>query len=119
MKLIGSRSEEQLREELVRSNLALRDGSYGLRLTALLKSVNVNLADAYVLQWIPEQGEDIYTLLVSSSEVLIVEIPRGKGEGQLDRQSLVAYSARCSKHHRLKIAVAQDLIVGRGSDISH
>lgn len=107
-----------MREELVRSNLALRDGSYS-RLTNALESANVNVANAYVLNWIPEQAEDIYIVLVSIGEVLTVEVPRGEGEVLLEREELAGYDAKCSKVQRLKIAVALDLLASRASNLSH
>src|SRR5258706_15025865 len=115
MKLIGSRTEQQMREELVRSNLSLQDGSYE-RLVAALESANVNVAGAYVLNWIPEQAEDIYAVLASAVEVLIVEVPRDEGQVQWERQDLAGYKKKCSKVQRLKIAVAEDLLASRGSN---
>ncbi|GHU22420.1 hypothetical protein AGMMS50243_21940 [Betaproteobacteria bacterium] len=109
MKLIGSRTEQQMREELVRSNLALRDGSHD-RLVKALELANVNVAGAYVLNWIPEQVEDIYAVLVSVGEVVTVEVPRGEGQVLIDREELVKYEGKCSKIQRLKIAVARDLL---------
>lgn len=107
-----------MREELVRSNLSLRDGSHG-PLIAALKSANVNVAAAYVINWILEQAEDIYAVLVSSNEVLIVELPRGDGQIQLERQELANYRKKCSKVQRLKIAVAQDLLASKGEETDH
>jgi len=118
MKLIGSRTEQRMREDLVRSNLALQDGSYG-RLAKALESANVNVAGAYVLHWIPEQGEDIYTVLVSAGEVVTVEMPRGEGQVLLDREEVAEYEGKCSKIQRLKIAVGLDLLVSRASKLSH
>lgn len=113
MKLIGSMVERKMREELIRSNFAFRDGTYDPRLIDVLNAANVDLDRAYVLNWIPEQAEDIYTVLVSPVEVLVIEVPREQGEAQVERQSLDAYSAKCSKHQRMKIAVAQDQLATR------
>jgi hypothetical protein len=111
--LIGSRNEHKMRDELLRTNLSLRDGSCG-PLSAALESANVSVAGAYVINWIPEQAEDIYAVIVSPSEVLIVEIPRGKGQVHIERQDLVGYQAKCSRVQRLKIAVAQELLATTG-----
>lgn len=118
MKLIGSRVEQEMREELLRSNIALCDGSYG-PLIAALESANVNIAGAFVVKWIHEQAEDIYAVLTSSREVLIVEVPRGEGRFLLDRQDLAVYKKKCSKIQRLKMAVAEDLLASRASKLSH
>jgi hypothetical protein len=109
MKLIGSLTEQQMREELIQSNLALRDDTnHALR--HALESANVNVAAAYVIHWIPEQVEDIYDVLVSAGEVLTVEVPRVEGQILLKRVALATYERKCSKSHRLKIAVALDLL---------
>lgn len=117
MKLIGSRVEQQMRAELARSNLALRNG--GLRrLASVLETAGVNLTRAYIVAWIPEQAEDICTVLVSAEEVVIVEVPRKGGEASLERQALSAYERSCSKIRRLKIAVARDLLASANSVIA-
>ena len=118
MKLIGSRVEQEMREELLRANLALGSGSYG-RLIAALESENVNVSGAFVVKWIHEQAEDIYAVLVSSREVLIVEVPRGDGQVLVEREDLEAYKRKCSKIQRLKIAVAEDLLASRAPKLSH
>lgn len=109
MKLIGSLTEQQLREELIRSNRALQDGTSG-RLAGVLASAGIDVAGAYVLNWTPEQFEDIYSVLISINEVLHVEIPRSEGAIQLEREMLASYERDCSKSHRLRIAVARDLL---------
>ena len=63
-------TERQIRDELVRSNLALQDGSHG-PLVAALQGANANLANSYVLNWIPEQAEDIYTVLIEMGAVMM------------------------------------------------
>jgi hypothetical protein len=113
MKLFGSHTEQQMREELVRSNRAMQDGSYR-RLVDALKSENVNVAGAYVLNWIPEQAEDIYAVLTATGEVVTVEVPRGEGKLLVEREDIVKYEGKCSKAQRLKIAVARDLLASVG-----
>jgi hypothetical protein len=110
MKLIGSRSDEQMRKELERSNLMLQVGSND-RLRNALESDNVNVAKAYVIHWILEQAEDIYAVLVSTEEVVIVEVPRGDGQVLVERKTLKNYARGCSKIQKRKIAVARDLFV--------
>lgn len=109
MKLVGSRTEQQIREELLRSNRALQDGTSG-KLANALASANVRVVDTYVLDWIPEQAEDIYVALASANEVVIVEVPRDEGQVLLERVDLAQYKRKCSKIQKLKIAVAMDLL---------
>lgn len=110
MKLIGSRMEQQMREELLRSNRSLQDGSTGGALVGVLQAANFDVTGAYVLNWIPEQAEDIYVVLAESGEILIAEIPRGAGQAHVERRELADYAKKCTKVQRLKIAVAQDLL---------
>jgi hypothetical protein len=117
MKLIGSRTEQQLREELVRSKLSLRDVDHD-PLAKTLKSAKTDIVEAYVINWIPEQAEDIYEVLVTPSDVMILEIPRGEGEIRIQSQTLADYLIGASKAQRLKIAVAQDLFSIAGSSVA-
>lgn len=117
MKLKGSRVEKELRDELLRSNVALRDGSYG-RLAVALQSNDVNPACAYVVKWIHEQAEDIYAVLAPADVLLIVEVPRDEGPVSAQRADLVAYKNGSSRVQRLKIAVAEDLLAASPGDDS-
>jgi hypothetical protein len=92
MKLRGTLTEEQMRQELVHANLSLRKSQD--RLAAALKTARVNLETAYLLDWIHEQAEDIYAVLISPNEVLTVEVPRLGGEFLLERQSLASYKSK-------------------------
>lgn len=78
-----SPSNQQLAEELQRGREALltEESSRSLlaALRQLLRSITPNL---YILRWIPEQGEDLYDILVDGTTVARVEIPRAGGDGQ-------------------------------------
>jgi hypothetical protein len=115
MKLIGSRTEQDFRERLVRSNRSLRER--GDPLAAALETAGVDVSNAYVIFWIPEQAEDIYEVLTSADEIVTVELPRGSGEALLARQSLKYYERGCSLQRRIKLAVALDLIASTGPSL--
>jgi hypothetical protein len=66
-----------MREELLRSNAALRAGLDNPALSTLQRDQGVDLAKAFVLDWVPEQSEDIYTVLDGDRQVLTIELPRG------------------------------------------
>lgn len=112
MKLIGSLAEGLLREQLLRSNAALNDGADDPLVDAL-RAETTNVADAFVLDWIAGQGEDIYTVLVSADEIVVVEVPRYDGEVLVERKTLADYRRGCKKSARIKIAVALDLMSSR------
>jgi len=109
MKLIGSRIEQQLREELLESSAGLRE-RVNVRLTEALESAGILPSNALILNWIPDQAEDFYVVLISIRELLHIEIPRDGGVVQMRRETLVEYERRVSKTLRLKIAVAKSLL---------
>ncbi|WP_257386005.1 hypothetical protein [Tahibacter caeni] len=112
MKLVGGRTEQEYREGLVRSNLSLRNSSS--RLGAALEAAGVDVANAYVVFWIPEQAEDIYQVLTPAREIVTVELSRYSDDVLLlERQSLKDYERGRSQQDRIKLAVALDLIVSK------
>jgi NADPH-dependent 7-cyano-7-deazaguanine reductase QueF-like protein len=112
MKLIGSRTEQDFRERLIRSNRSLRERTGPL--AAVLETAGVDVANAYVISWIPEQGEDIYDVLTTAGGIVTVELPHDSGEILLARQSLKDYERGCSLQRRIELAVALDLIASTG-----
>lgn len=59
MKLIGSRQEKKYREELKQSHWSLFHKNANLRLLKALKNICPDMRTAYVIEWVPDQGEDI------------------------------------------------------------
>lgn len=83
-------------------------------LRQLLQSITPNL---YILKWIPEQGEDLYDVLVDGTTVARVEIPRaGAGGQKICRSSTVEQYIReqpgMTKLERRKLEVAMNLAAG-------
>lgn len=103
MKLIGSRTEAQIRETLVESNLGLQQGTF--RLATVLRRENVDLSCANTIHWIPDQGENFYHVAISETEVLVIEIPHGENEVMANRQPLKNCLHHKSKIDKLKIAM--------------
>lgn len=67
-------------DDLIRSrdDLLYRDSNP--HLLAALRSICPDLSDnVFVVHWIPEQGENIYTVLVDGTKVVEVEISRMEG----------------------------------------
>jgi hypothetical protein len=60
MKLVGSKVEQDFRHELIASKKKLYVEGGSQRLLEELRKHFENLETAYILDWIPEQGEDIY-----------------------------------------------------------
>lgn len=43
--------------------------------TALLGAIR-NVSDAYIVNWVPEQASDIYTVIIPPDKRVVVELPR-------------------------------------------
>jgi hypothetical protein len=108
MKLIGSLSEEREREQLVASNVSLRAGESPLAMA--LRARGVDLTTAYILKWIPEQGEDLFLVLAGGDRIVRLELIRDGGAVvTFDESPLAAYKPG-TKPDRLRLAVALDLL---------
>ncbi|WP_339221951.1 hypothetical protein [Paenibacillus sp. FSL W7-1332] len=111
MKLKGSKQEQEFRKELEGSNLVLaKDGKVELIMN-VLKDTFGELKSAYILNWTPEQGEDIYTILVDTDKIAKVEISRvNQSEVPLiETYNLKDFQKQLSKVFQIKLAVAIDL----------
>lgn len=80
-----------------------------------LKHFFPEIARAFVLYWLPEQGEDIYWLLVGPQKVAKIEIPRGSSGGEcasmLEILTVEEYKSRkLSRITRRKLDAALALI---------
>ena len=109
VRLIGSKMEEDFREELVYSNAALQNPDS--RLHQVLESHGYSTSRAYVLHWTPEQLEDIYVVLIDASVLVSVEIDKFEGAclPEVDEMELKDYVRGLSRMNQVRLAVAQDL----------
>ncbi len=76
MKLIGSRTEKLIEDALKTSSAWLFQEVSGKLWTNELLKIDHNLKAAYMLDYIPEQGEDIRTFITDKKEIYIIEISR-------------------------------------------
>jgi hypothetical protein len=109
VKLVGSKMENDFRRELIRSNEGLQDPVSKLR--QVLESEGFNTIKAYVLNWAPEQLEDIYLVLIDGSFLVRVEIDKyDKSKPPiLERIELREYLRGLSKMNQVRLAVAKEL----------
>jgi hypothetical protein len=89
-------SEQQLIDQLERGRDHLASATAESR--ALVEVIHRNLAttttNLYVLSHIPEQGEDLYEILVDGTSVVKIEIPRGEDtETSFEETTVEAYAA--------------------------
>ncbi|WP_163103509.1 hypothetical protein [Peribacillus alkalitolerans] len=110
MKLIGSNTERDFRKQLNESYESLFNVKPS-PLLALLQSKFPVMKTAYILNWIPEQGEDIYTIFIDREIIVIVELDRFNLELEplLETISMNDYVKGLSKINQIKLAVAIDL----------
>lgn len=109
MKLIGSLAEQYFREELSKSWSGLREP--GNQLFSVLAGRLGLIGSAFVLNWTPEQAEDLYAVLVNGEEVVWLEISRSSGEVvDFQTTSVKEYGKSLrSRQSRIQLAVALDL----------
>ncbi|WP_411248444.1 hypothetical protein [Shouchella clausii] len=75
-KLIGSKTEQELREQLIKSKESLFGSEEKKRLLEVLRNIYPKMNTAYILHWIPEQGENIYKVLIDDNMIAVVELNR-------------------------------------------
>jgi hypothetical protein len=106
-------SEQALVDELENGRARLLAGETGgVLLRAIRRRLQTVSNNIYVLRWIPEQGEDLFDVLVDGTCVAHVEISRGeKQETVFDVSDVEAYRRRTSltKTDRRKLDVAVQL----------
>lgn len=111
MKLIGSKQEQDFRKVLAASNIILAQGDKEIALLAVLRGIFGEVKTAYILNWTPEQGEDIYIILVGLDKVAKVEISRNNllDAPNIETFMLKDFKKGLSKAFQIKLAVAIDL----------
>ena len=111
MKLIRSGLEKKYRDELQSSHHALFYDSANRRLLNSIRRAFPKMYSAYVLDWIPEQGEDIFTVLVDDNTVATFELSRLNcelAEAQNVRMTK-DYQRALQKHKMIKLLIALEL----------
>ena len=109
MKLIGSKMEEDFRQELMKSHELFKSPS---RLRDALESQGHPTSNAYVLHWTPDQGEDIYEVLIDGAYLVSVELDRVNPDStpEYERTELKDYKHGLSRMNQVRLLVAQDLV---------
>lgn len=118
MKLTGSRTEQFMREQLLASRRALFGDREMSRLMQAVRSWQPDVRDAVVLASTPEQGEDLYLVLMEGRALLRVEIDRTRPDAPptVRALELSRYSKGLSRRELLRLAVALDLLESQRPD---
>lgn len=111
MRLIESRQEQDIRADLKKGHHALFQNSENVRLLEVLQKTFPKMQTAYVLEWIPEQGEDIFGVLIDTDTISWVELDRVniKAEPIIESGSVSKYRRKLKKLKLIKLLVALDL----------
>ena len=64
MKLNGSKQEQDFRKELEGSNIVTAQDGKAEAILNVLRTTFGEVKSAYILNWTPDQSEDIFTILV-------------------------------------------------------
>lgn len=107
-------SHDKLRAHLLNSAALLFSGESNSLLLSALKALFPSLSFALVVNWIPEQAEDIYWVLIDLDRIAVVEIPRSSNDianVSTDVLELREYQKRrLSAESRQKLEVAIELM---------
>jgi hypothetical protein len=111
MKLIGSKMENDFREELIKSHDYHFSENSTSRLKEVLKSKGIDVGNVYIIGWTPDQTDDLFLVLIDGSWILRIELERYDEtvEPVIDRIEMKDYMHGLSKMNQVKILVAQDL----------
>lgn len=111
MKRKGSKTEQDFRVQLIKSHTSLFQEASNERLLSVLQKSFPEMRTAYFIGHTPEQGEDLYTILVNTDTIASIELDRYNLDAEpiVGRLSLQDFSKGLSKINQIKIAVALDL----------
>ena len=111
MKLIGSKMEDDFREDLIKSHEYHFSANSKSRLKQLLESKKIDVSNAYVIRWTPDQTDNLFLVLIDGSWLLRIELERYDEtvEPVVDRIEIKDYLHGLSRIDQIKLLVAQDL----------
>ncbi|MBD3918349.1 hypothetical protein H8B09_06245 [Paenibacillus sp. PR3] len=111
MKLKGTWTEQTYREQLIASKTRLFNDRDMRRFLSVIRETFPEMKTAYILYWIPEQGEDIITFLIDTHSIIDIELDR-YDERIAPIMSVIPienWSKGLSKTNQIKLAVAMEL----------
>jgi hypothetical protein len=111
MKLKGTITEQQIREKLQALRNRLFNDIILRRYLSIIKETFPTMKTAYILDWIPDESEDIITFLVDTHTVIQIELDRLDSEIEpiIEVYPLETLKKGRSKWNQIKIEVALDL----------
>ena len=113
--MTNSEKRASIRRVLLCRSEQLCSNSDQSGLGVVLRGFLPTLERAFILRWVPEQAEDIYWVLTSPTEIVIVEIPRSQPSDD-ERTSLQTIGVamfrqkRLSRETRERLEIALELM---------
>ena len=112
MKLVKSKTEEKYRKTLICTQEKIFNDSSLCRLLEVIKANNETIIEsAYIISHTPEQGEDIYRVLINGSLINLIELDRLDDDVEpiFEAMSINEYKKGLARQSRIKLAIALDL----------
>lgn len=113
MKLIGSKVESDIRKQLVESHQDLFFSDKKKRIRDTIFHLKPALRSAYIIKWIPEQGEDIVHILTDDHTILKLELSHiDDGQHPIwNAESLLDYKKGLrGKSSNIRLTIALELL---------
>ncbi|WP_338552697.1 hypothetical protein [Paenibacillus sp. KS-LC4] len=76
IKLKHTKTESDIQSHLIREHRALFNDESKSRLLEMIKSFFPEMRTAYIIFWLPEESEDIVTLLINNNTIASIEFDR-------------------------------------------
>ncbi len=111
MELKNTLTEENFRKELNASILRGKKEQSTSKINEELLSLYPDFKSAITLDWIPEEGENIYTILIDQNLVVKIEISKNPNAKSIliESMDIKTYHYKLKKLQKLKLKVALDI----------
>lgn len=113
MRLIGSKTEKELREQLNASKYALFNSEEKKRLLEIIKKSFPEMKSACIISGIPEQESDIYQILINDQTVSTIEISKNNYDYEpllVEAEDIAHYLKGRKKQAQITLAIALELV---------
>lgn len=113
MKLFGSKTEQEFREQLIKSNFSLFNDEDMRGLLDILRRHFLAFKSAYFIDHIPDHGVDSYKILINTDTIAQIELERYNIEAEplVELIPIGNYKQGLSKRGQIQLAVAMELAV--------
>lgn len=106
-------TDEEVEHSLRAWSQSILAGNANPRLLRVLQAECGQLRDVFLINYIPEQGEDIFVVATSPTTVLVIEVSRVEPAAPAvltEKCTLKAYWRNCSKGKRRTIVAIERLL---------